>query len=663
MFFNTYIGYKPTYEKGMKMKRVSNVTVRKRIVTVFLIALLIFTIIDIRLGYVQFFIGDDLMTEANDLWTRDIVFEPERGNILDSNGDILAENVTAPSIVAVPRQIDNPEETAQNLAEILDVPPENVYEQITKNASSVNIRPEGIKISEEQEEAIRTLNMTGVYLAKDSKRHYPNGDDLSHVLGFAGIDNQGLMGLELFYDEKLSGEEGSLSFYSDAKGRRLDGLADIYHPPTDGLHLKTTIDSKVQTIIERELDLAVSEYNPDSALAIAVDPKTGGVLGMSSRPNFHPENYQDVDPSIFDRNLPIWSTYEPGSTFKIITLAAALEEEVVDLEEDEYHDDGSISVGGANIHCWKSGGHGHQTYLEVVQNSCNPGFVNMGDLLGKERLFSYIDDFGFGQKTGIDLQGEAHGILFQPENVGPVELATTSFGQGVSVTPIQQVMAVAAAVNGGYLYEPHIAESWIDPQTEEVVEKRDPNVKERVISNSTSEEVRHALESVVAQGTGRPAYVDGYRVGGKTGTAQKVGPNGGYLENEYIVSFIGFAPADDPEIVVYVAVDNPKDTVQFGGVVAAPIVGTIIGDSLRAMGVEPRTDGLEKEYQWPEQPKVEVPDLVGLSTGDLAEVMVNLSVETSGSGEVIIDQAPEPGVNVEEGSTVRIYLSDESNPE
>src|SRR5699024_8546139 len=201
--------------------------------------------------------------------------------------------------------------------------------------------------------------------------------------------------------------------------------------------------------MERELDLAVSQYNPDGAMAIAVDPDTGGVLGMAARPNFHPENYQNVNPEIYDRNLPIWSTYEPGSTFKIITLAAALEENLVNLEEDEFHDDGDISVGGTELHCWKSGGHGQQTYLEVVQNSCNPGFVQMGTDLGEERLFSYIEDFGFGKQTGIDLRGEGNGILFDPEDIGPVELGTTSFGQGVSVTPIQQVMAVSAAVNGG----------------------------------------------------------------------------------------------------------------------------------------------------------------------------------------------------------------------
>ncbi|MFD1849148.1 stage V sporulation protein D [Oceanobacillus bengalensis] len=641
------------------MKRVSTVTVRKRMVTVFLFAIIIFVIICARLGYVQFFLGDQLVGQANDLWTRDIKFQPERGLILDSNGEALAENVTAPSIVIVPRQITSPDDTANKLAEVLGMSSEEVMEIITKSASSVNIRPEGIKISEEQESAIRSLNLDGVYLAKDSKRHYPFGDDLSHVLGFAGIDNQGLMGLESYYDDKLSGEEGSLSFFSDAKGGRLETLADVYSAPTDGLHLQTTINLKVQTIIERELDLAVSKYNPDSALAIAVNPKTGGILGMSSRPNFNPENYQEVDQSVFNRNLPIWSTYEPGSTFKIITLAAALEEDLVDLEEDEFHDSGSIKVEGATIHCWKSGGHGHQSYLEVVQNSCNPGFVNLGQQLGTEKLFSYVDAFGFGEQTGIDLQGEASGILFKPENVGPVELATTSFGQGVSVTPIQQVMAVSAAINGGYLYEPYIAEEWIDPQTDTVVEKKEPVLKERVISKSTSEEIRHALESVVAKGSGRPAYVDGYRVGGKTGTAQKVGPNGGYLENNYIVSFIGFAPADDPEIVVYVAVDNPKDTVQFGGVVAAPIVGTVIGDSLRAMGVEPRADGMDKEFQWPEQPTVEIPDLVGLSKGDLAEMMINLSIEASGSGDTIIDQAPSPGTKIEQGSTIRIYLDDD----
>jgi len=643
------------------MKRVSSVTVRKRIIAAFLIGLLFFVIIDVRLGFVQFVMGDELMKLADESWSRDISFEPERGKILDRHGEVLAENVTAPSVIVVPKQVKNPQDTARKMADILDISEQDAYDYVTKDAVYTRIHPEGRKINDEQEEALRSLNLDGVYLAKDSKRHYPFNDYLSHVLGFAGIDNQGLMGLELFYNDKLNGEEGSLSFYSDAKGKKLEQIADDYKAPEDGLNLKTTIDSKVQTIMERELDLAVSQYNPDGAMAIAVDPDTGGVLGMAARPNFHPENYQNVNPEIYDRNLPIWSTYEPGSTFKIITLAAALEENLVNLEEDEFHDDGDISVGGTELHCWKSGGHGQQTYLEVVQNSCNPGFVQMGTDLGEERLFSYIEDFGFGKQTGIDLRGEGNGILFDPEDIGPVELGTTSFGQGVSVTPIQQVMAVSAAVNGGKLYQPYIAEEWLDPQTNDVVEKVEPTLKENIISESTSEEVRNALESVVAKGTGRPAYVDGYRVGGKTGTAQKVGPDGNYLKNNYIVSFMGFAPADDPQIVVYVAIDNPKGTVQFGGPVAGPIVGTIIGDSLRAMGVEPSEGGPEKEYTWPEQPKVEVPDLIGLKKSELIEYQTNLSIETSGSGEYIIDQAPSPGTKIEQGQKIRIYLSDKNS--
>lgn len=641
------------------MKHVSTRIKRKRLVIVCLLGLVGFIIIGIRLGYVQFMIGDELTDLATDSWSRDIVFEPNRGDIMDVKGNILTENISAPSVIVIPRQIDTPEETATHLADILHMTYEKAYEYVTQNEKSVLLRPEGIKITEQQELDIRNLQLEGVYLAKDSKRHYPHDDYLSHVLGFTGIDNQGLMGLELYYDSYLQGKKGRLSYFSDAKQRKIEKYADIYSPPSDGLNLITTIDSDVQTIMERELDLAAAKYDPDGAIAIAVDPKTGGVLGMASRPNFHPSNYQDVNPEIFGRNLPIWSTYEPGSTFKIITLAAALEENAVDLEHDTFFDNGSITVGGAKLRCWKSGGHGSQTFLEVVENSCNPGFVQLGQSLGKEKLFSYIQDFGFGKQTGIDLQGEGSGILFSLEQVGPVELGTTSFGQGVSVTPIQQVMAVAAAVNGGYLYEPYVAKEWQDPVTGKIVEKIEPHIKKQVISQETSKQVREALESVVAQGTGRPAYVDGYRVGGKTGTAQKVGPDGTYLQNNHIVSFIGFAPADDPEIVVYVAIDNPKGTVQFGGVVAAPIVGTVIEDSLRALGVEEREDGIEKEVVWPERAKVEVPDLVGAETEDLIHYMTNLSIETSGEGTKIIQQSPIPGTMVEEGSTIRIYLSND----
>src|SRR5690625_3319595 len=614
------------------MYRVTNVTVKKRILFVFIVSLVVFLTIVIRLAYVQLFLNETLTEKATDSWLRDITFTADRGLVLDRQEEILVDNVSAPSVIVVPRQVVNAEETAQHLATILQMSYEKAFNDVKKHAKSVSIHPEGRNLSEEQAEKLRELNLPGVYLAKDSKRFYPHDHYLAHVLGFTGIDNQGLMGLELYYDDELKGEQGSLSYFSDARQRRIERLADVYDEPVDGLNLQTTIDLNVQSIIERELDLAVTKYNPDGALAIAVDPKTGGILGMATRPNFAPENYQDYAAEIFDRNLPIWSTFEPGSTFKIITLAAALEENLIDLEKDHFIDKGSITVGGARLRCWKSGGHGRQSYLEVVENSCNPGFVNLGLSLGKEKLFTYIRDFGFGTKTGIDLNGEGSGILFQLQNVGPVELGTTSFGQGVSVTPIQQVMAVAAAINGGYLYEPYIAESFINPLTEETVATNSPKLKKRVISKETSEQLRETLESVVANGTGRPAYVHGYRVGGKTGTAQKVGPDGRYMQNNYIVSFIGFAPADDPEIVVYVAIDHPKDTVQFGGVVAAPIVGTIIHDSLSSLNVPKRDTGLEKKYVWPENPPVEVPNVTGLTTEELTSLYTHLTLEFSEIG-------------------------------
>ncbi|MBT2756113.1 stage V sporulation protein D [Mesobacillus foraminis] len=637
--------------------RVSNVTVRKRLAFVLVVGILVFFIIDIRLGYVQFFMGEWLTDGAKSSWSRNIPFQPKRGEITDRNGVALATNISAPTVWTVPRQIENPAETAEKLGKVLNISKEKVYQYITKSASIVRIN-EARKISHEKAKEVRALDLKGVYIGEDSKRHYPFGNYLSHVLGFTGVDNQGLMGLELFYDKELKGKEGSVQFYANAKGQRMNDMADDYQPPIDGMDLRLTIDSKIQTIVERELDIAEAKYNPDGIIAIAMDPNNGEILAMSSRPGFDPANFQNVPQEVYNRNLPVWSTYEPGSTFKIITLAAALEEGKVNLEKEHFHDPGFAEVGGAKLRCWKAGGHGSQTFLEVVQNSCNPGFVELGERLGKDTLFKYIKDFGFGQKTGIDLQGEGTGIMFKLDRVGPVEQATTAFGQGVSVTPIQQAAAVSAAINGGILYTPYIAKELIDSETGKSVMEKTPVAKRRVISEETSKEIRHALESVVAKGSGKNAFVEAYRVGGKTGTAQKA-KDGRYLENNHIVSFIGFAPADDPELLVYIAVDNPKGTIQFGGVVAAPIVGNIIEDSLHAMNVKPRKNQIEKEMTWLDTPMIEVPDLVGLTKREIQQMMVNLKIDVSGEGDKVVKQAPSAGVKVKEGSTIRLYMTED----
>jgi len=637
--------------------RVSNVTVRKRLMIALFLGILTFLIIDVRLGYVQFVLGDWLTAGAKDSWSRNIPFEPERGEIVDRNGVPLATNISTPTVWVVPRQIKDPATTAEKLASVLNMSKEKAYRDITLRERIVRIK-EGRKISHEKAKEIRSLGLEGVYIGEDSKRHYPMGSYLSHVLGFAGVDNQGLMGLEQYYDKELSGERGSVKFYANAKGERMNDMADDYEKPTNGLALKLTIDSKIQTIVERELDIADAKYNPDGIVAIAMNPNNGEILAMSSRPTFDPANFQNVPQEVYNRNLPVWSTYEPGSTFKIITLAAALNEGKVNLEKEHFHDSGSVQVAGARLKCWKRGGHGDQSFLEVVQNSCNPGFVELGQRLGKEKLFKYVKDFGFGQKTGIDLQGEGTGILFNLDRVGPVEQATTAFGQGVSVTPIQQVTAVSAAINGGILYKPYIAKELVDPITNEVVMRNSPVEKRRVITEETSKEIRHALESVVAQGSGGRAFVDGYRVGGKTGTAQKA-KNGRYLENNFIVSFVGFAPADDPQIVVYVAVDNPKGVTAFGGTVSAPIVGNIMKDSLSQMGIKPRKGQIEKELKWPDTPLIKLPDFIGLTKMELMDQLINLKIDASGEGDVVVRQSPEAGAKVKEGSKIRLYFGKE----
>lgn len=638
--------------------KVSKVSQRRRLLWSLLLLLLLFSALIIRLAYVQIGKGAELSAKAEDLWRRDIPFAAQRGEILDRNGTALVTNITTPTIWAIPVQIKDPDHTAETLAGLINMNKADIKKIITKRSRLERINPGGRKITMELAQEIRDLKLPGIVVAEDNKRYYPYGDLAAHILGFTGAYSQGLTGLEAMHDDKLKGFEGGISYLSDAGGRIMPGSSEKYVEPRDGLNLELTIDKSIQSIMERELDQAMVKYQANGAWSIAMNPKTGEILAMASRPGYSPANYQEFSAETYNRNLPIWMTYEPGSTFKIITLAAALEEDKVDLKNDHFFDSGAVEVGGARLRCWKKGGHGSQTFMEVVQNSCNPGFVALGQKLGKESLFQYIRDFGFGAKTGIDLNGEENGILFKLDNVGPVELATTAFGQGVSVTPIQQVAAVSAAINGGKLFKPHVAKAWVNPETGETVEEIKPELVRQVISEETSKQVREALESVVAKGTGRPAFIDGYRVGGKTGTAQKV-INGRYSSTEHIVSFIGFAPADDPEIVVYTAVDNPKG-IQFGGVVAAPIVQNILEDALHYMNVPPRKDQLAREYKYGETPTVTVPNLVGATVQDLYEDLnMNFMLAKSGTGNTVISQAPKPGSRVERGSTIRIYMGED----
>lgn len=632
-------------------------TQNSRIRLVFLLVLIVFILIIVRVFYIQVIEYKKLNTLAESLWSRNLPVQADRGKILDRNGKVIAGNVTTSSLILIPNQIKDKEKVARDISNILGTSYEDMYKHVSKKTSIERVHPEGRDLSYEIAEKINDLGYDGVYLLKESKRDYKYSETLSHVIGYVGIDNQGLSGLELMYDDVLTGTDGSIKYYSDGKGKKLS-MPEVYISPVSGMNITLTIDLDLQLVLENELNNATKKYNAEGAIGIVMNPKTGEILAMSSRPTFDPSNYQNYSVETINRNLAIWSSFEPGSTFKILTLSAALNEGLVNIFEEHYYDSGGINVNGTTLHCWKTKGHGDETFLQVVENSCNPGFVVMGQRLGKEKLFEYIDKFGFGTKTGIDLNGESSGILFNLDKVGPLELATTSFGQGVSVTAIQQVQSVSAVVNNGNMYTPYVVSSISEDETGIIIKEFKPKLKKKnLIKKETSDLVKYALESVVANGSGHNAYIEGYRVGGKTGTAQKVGADGRYMVGNYVLSFIGFMPANDPEYVIYIAVDGAHGVTQYGGVVSAPIASNVLKSIISLYDLKEDKEGMPKEYLWYETKYVELPDVVNMSKSDAIKSLRGFTIEYSGIGETVIDMNPKGGSKVKENSTVKLMLN------
>ncbi|WP_425505479.1 penicillin-binding transpeptidase domain-containing protein [Sporosarcina jiandibaonis] len=635
------------------MRKIIELQSKKRLRAIFVLFIVLFGMVLLKLFHVQIIRHEFLKTKAEENWDLEIPFGGMRGNIIDRNGEMIVGNRLAPTLYFMPSQNKDIKGVAATLGRILNTDVATLEEKLSKKTYMVKIAPEGKNISKEQADEIAKLQIAGLYTGVDFVRHYPNKELLSRLLGFTGYDGQGLAGIEYAYDEILSGTGDRIRLYTDAKGVPLPHVDDGFRTGDKGASVELTIDLRIQKIVERELLQAMEKFEASQALAIVMNPKTGELLSVASFPTFHPAEYQKIDPSIYNRNLPVWMTFEPGSTFKIITLAASIEEQLISLEKERFHDPGYTMVANARLRCWKRQGHGSQTFLEVVENSCNPGFVEMGRRLGGDKLDQYIRDFGFGQTTGSGIAGESKGILFSKEGFGPVEQATTAFGQGISVTPIQQVQAVAAAINGGNLYKPYIVKEIVDANGMPI-QTFGPELKKKVISEETSKEVRHALESVVANGSGRNAYTDGLRVGGKTGTAQKV-VDGFYKDGEYIVSFIGFAPADDPELLVYVAVDNPHNSVQFGGVIAAPIVGRIIEEIAPVVGITKRENQLEKEYRWGDAITHRVPDLTGMTRETVRSQLYTYRIEWHGNGEKVKYQLPAIDTLINVDDIIHVY--------
>ena len=621
-----------------------------RIKCVLYISILIFFLIVLKVFYIQVYEYDKLNNLATELWNRNLIIKADRGKILDRNGKTIVDNITTYGLYLIPNQIKDKEKTAKLLSEILNVKYEEIYKHVNKKTSLERVHPEGRNLNDEIKEKINSLQIDGVYLLKESKRNYIYNDLLSHVIGYTGIDNQGLSGIELKYDKTLTGTDGNIKYYSDGKGNKLE-LSQIYNEPKKGEDIYLTIDLDVQLALENELKNAYKKYNADGAIGIVMKVDSGEILAITSLPSFEPENYQNYSEKIINRNLAIWQNFEPGSTFKIVTLAAAINENKVNIFEDTYYDTGQVKVTGATLHCWKRKGHGFQTYIQVVENSCNPGFVNLGLKLGKETLFKYITDLGFGKKTGIDLTGEATGILFNLDKVKDLELATTAFGQGISVTAIQQVTAVSSIINNGNLYTPYIVSQIGNTK---IKKKRK---KENIVTEETSKLVRYALESVVANGSGRNAYIENYRIGGKTGTAQKVGENGTYMDNNYILSFIGFLNSENPEYVVYIALDNPKGITQYGGVASAPIARKVFENIISIYDIKPSKEGIPKQYKWDDQIYITIPNIIGKNKKEAKKELEGLNIEYVGNGEKIIATQPEYNTRVKQNSTIKILLN------
>lgn len=621
-------------------------------------AVALLSLIIFRLAWIQFVRGDELRQEGIINRMRDVPVEAKRGSILDRNGNELVTSVSADSIYAIPNHIENPDQVASQIAPLLGMDVEKVKSVITKKSRFEWIKR---KVDFEVSQKIKNLKIEGIGFAEESRRYYKQETLAPHILGFTGTDNQGLMGMEAAYEEELKGIPGRIVIEHDAAGREIPQALHQYIPPTQGNNLVLTLDQTIQHFVERELDKIVATYNPKMAVIIVMEPKTGKILALGNRPTFSPNNWREVPQSVWDRNPAVWYNYEPGSTFKIITASSALEENAVKVS-DRFFDPGFYQVADRKIRCWKVEGHGSQSFEEVVQNSCNPGFIQVGLDLGKERFYKYIRAYGFGQSTGIGLPGEARGIMIPEKNATNLNIATMSIGQSIAVTPIQLITAISAVANGGKLMKPQLVER-IEDQKGKIIEEIKPQEIHQVISEETAKVTSQLLENVVMKGSGKNAFVDGYRAAGKTGTAQVVSERGGYASGKYVASFAGFAPVNDPKISVLIMVAEPQGGIYYGSQVAAPVFAPLAKDILRYLGV-PEQKNLPKPKVNPweveeERIEVVVPNVVNLPLNEAQKLLREggLAFETRGQGKVVYGQIPESGALVLSGTTVILDLA------
>lgn len=625
------------------MQNNSIISLKKRLLAVFLLVSFVFLIVIIRLGYLQLIKGDWLQIKAIDQWTRELPLNAIRGNIYDTNGIALATNYTTFDVYVRPSMVEDKNLVAQELSSILGLDFDKLYIKVSDRLVSESLIK--LQVNKDIVAKIKEKNLKGIVFSENNSRHYPYNELLTQVLGFTTIDNVGQAGLEAYYNKYLTGINGYIMEESDVKGVKLDNTLTTYMPSIAGMNLNLTIDTQVQIFVENALKKLIEEQKPKKASAIVMNPNNGEILAMATMPNFDLNNVprSDVQKLMETvKNINIVDVYEPGSTFKCLTMATAIDTGYAKMGET-FFDPGYRMVDNEKIKCWKLKGHGMQTLSEGLCNSCNSVFVDLSLRLGKDNMYKMFENFGIGEPLGVDFLGESGGIVMDYESSKTVDVARMGFGQAVAMTPLQLINGICSIVNGGTLYQPYFVKSIEDSKGSVVFEKQ-PTRLGTTIKPKTSEIMKNMMLDVIKQYSGYYAFIPGYEVGGKTGTTQKYAD--GKISGEYIASFVGTFPANDPDYVILFVVDEPGGVSYYGSIAATPYAKLVIEDIIKYKNYKPlHPEELENS---PLDKKVSMPSVVGQDVEKAIRQIeaAGLQVEIQGEGNIVVGQFPNAAVEV-----------------
>lgn len=662
-----------------KKTYIDRATIKRRMFMVLCILFVLFFLLTVRLTYLMVFQSEKYKSIANEQWTSQVKIDAKRGKILDRNGNELALSANVYRVdldmntlrTTMSKKKLTQDQVAEKLSKALDMDVKNVNTVLNKKLKSGLPLATAIlarRIEKENADKVRALNLLGVNISEDTKRYYPNGNFLSQVIGHTNSDGVGLTGVELKYDSYLKGKAGELVSETDQKSQYLPYTISKYTKPENGKDVVLTIDEMIQHFAEKAALDAMKVNKAKAVSIIVMDPNTGEILAMANTPGYDLNNpwkdgasYDELQASW--RNRAVSDTFEPGSIFKVITASAALSEKVVN-EKSSFNCTGSLKVGGRTIRCWKTSGHGQQTFIDILKNSCNVGFMKVGALLGKERLNKYIYNFGLGKKTGVDLPGEASGIVKSTKTITESDLATISFGQTDTVSCIQYLTAFNAVANGGTLITPHVMKKIIgydDNDNENYKQEYSNYNKRKILDSEVAKTLRGYLEQVVSKGGGAKAFIDGYHIAGKTGTAQKISGKGTYADGKYIASFVGMAPADNPKVSVMISIDEPDPSNYYAGQIAAPVAKQVFYDIFNYYSI--KSDASPEDTKNSLLKDIMIPEVRGLSVENAKKLLRenHLDFQIEGTGKYITKIVPAPGMYVKEGTKLLLYSDNKDN--